>query len=229
MFLDSYHLQAYPLFRDCSDDEVLRFMTCVMPREQAWAKGQVLHDQDSPLDELWLVLDGRLALTRLGAGGQEVWAGQLARGQIYGQATAFSAGQSDPFALVALEDSRTLAFPAKAFYQQCAHTCSAHQKVIRNMLGDLAAQARDLSRRVRLLSAATLRGKIGLLLLDAAGGTPIGQPFTLPYSREEMADLLAVARPSLSRTLAGLKKEGIIDYDRRLFRILDPVRLEAGD
>lgn len=233
MLLGDHHLQAYPLFKNCSDEEVLRFMTCVMPLERQWAKGQVLHDQDSPLTELYLVLEGRLALTRLGAGGQEVRAGELFPGQTYGQAMVFSTdqaeGQPDPFAIVALEPSRTLTFPAGAFYRQCAQVCTAHQKVIRNMLSDLAGQTQQLSRRVRILSAATLRGKIALLLLDEAGGRPAGQPFTLSYSREEMATFLAVARPSLSRALAGLKQEGLIDYNRRVFRILDPVRLEASE
>ncbi|MFR4401972.1 MAG: helix-turn-helix domain-containing protein [Peptococcus niger] len=47
------------------------------------------------------------------------------------------------------------------------------------------------------------------------------------YNREEMAEALAVARPSLSRALTQMKEEGIIDYDRKVFRILDPTALEV--
>ena len=44
--------------------------------------------------------------------------------------------------------------------------------------------------------------------------------FTVPFSREELADYLAVDRASLSRTLGELKKEGVIDFNRSRFRIL---------
>lgn len=227
MQLGPYTLQNYSLFQDCKDDEVLRFLTCVMPREAHWSKGAVLHQQDHPLTDILLLLDGRLALTRIGASGQEVRAGDLETGALYGQATAFSDDQLEGFSITALTEATTLAFPAEAFYQQCANTCSAHQKVIRNMIRDLARQAKVLTNKVGYLSAGSLRGKIALFLLQEGMDTPAGDPFTLRYNREEMAEALAVARPSLSRALTQMKEEGLIDYDRKVFRILDPTALEV--
>ncbi len=102
MQLGPYTLQNYALFQDCNDDEVLRFLTCVMPREAHWSKGAVLHQQDYPLTDILLLLDGRLALTRIGASGQEVRAGDLESGALYGQATAFSDDQLEGFSITAL-------------------------------------------------------------------------------------------------------------------------------
>ena len=46
------------------------------------------------------------------------------------------------------------------------------------------------------------------------------------FSREEMADYLNVARPSLSRELGKMQQEGIISLERRQIQIKDQKRLE---
>ena len=43
---------------------------------------------------------------------------------------------------------------------------------------------------------------------------------TIPLSRSEMADYLCTNRSALSRELANMKKDGILDYDLRSFHLL---------
>jgi Mn-dependent DtxR family transcriptional regulator len=44
-------------------------------------------------------------------------------------------------------------------------------------------------------------------------------------NREALADYLNVSRPSMSRELSRMKQEGIIDYFKSSFSIIDPERL----
>lgn len=44
--------------------------------------------------------------------------------------------------------------------------------------------------------------------------------FKIPFSREEMADFLAVDRSALSRELSKMKKEGIITYNKNNFTLI---------
>ena len=66
-------------------------------------------------------------------------------------------------------------------------------------------------------------------------------PFLLVFSREtarnvifmnmskkEWADKLGVQRPSLSRELMNMKKDGLIDYDRKNIKILDLEEIELN-
>ena len=48
-----------------------------------------------------------------------------------------------------------------------------------------------------------------------------GDTVVLKTNREEQADYLCVARPSLSRTLMQMQKAGLIEADRKQIRILD--------
>ena len=57
-----------------------------------------------------------------------------------------------------------------------------------------------------------------MYLLDEAKGSAT---FSLGISRENMADCLCVNRSALSRELARMKQEGLLDYYRDTFRLLD--------
>ena len=48
----------------------------------------------------------------------------------------------------------------------------------------------------------------------------------LAMSRENMADYLNVARPSLSRELANMNAEGLIEVKGRQIKVLEPEELE---
>ena len=50
----------------------------------------------------------------------------------------------------------------------------------------------------------------------------------LAMNRNEMADFLNVARPSLSREMCRMRDEGIIDFHRSSVRIMDMEALKAA-
>lgn len=45
-------------------------------------------------------------------------------------------------------------------------------------------------------------------------------PITIPFNRDELANYLSVDRSALSRELANMKKENIIDYHKNVFKLL---------
>ena len=49
----------------------------------------------------------------------------------------------------------------------------------------------------------------------------------LPLKRNEMADFLNIARPSLSREMCRMRDEGIIDFHRESIKIKDPDALKS--
>ena len=77
-----------------------------------------------------------------------------------------------------------------------------------------------LTEKIEITSKSSLREKIlAYLSLEAqkAGSMKV----TVPLSRSEMADYLCTNRSALSRELANMKKDGILDYDLRTFRLLN--------
>lgn len=60
-------------------------------------------------------------------------------------------------------------------------------------------------------------------LLDEAGEDDVVR---MEMNREELADYLGVARPSLSRTLMKMQNEGIIEVGKKTIRILQREKIE---
>ena len=111
-----------------------------------------------------------------------------------------------------------LFLPFRQIMGGCRECCPAHARLRENLIGEIAQKYWAQRRRLGYLSASSLRGRIAMYLLDRAGDAAT---FSLGLSRENMADYLCVNRSALSRELARMKQEGLLDYYRDTFRLLD--------
>jgi CRP-like cAMP-binding protein len=82
----------------------------------------------------------------------------------------------------------------------------------------LARKMLDMNDRVRVLLKHSLREKITAFLDLYKEENGCG--FSVPLSREEMAEYLGCDRSALSRELARMSGEGIIEYNRNSFKVL---------
>lgn len=220
-------LRKSPLFVNCSDDDIYKFCGCVGPKEVRAEAQTRLHEQDTPLSHIMFLLDGHVRLERNEYNGTVSIMDRLAPGDVYGHLSAFDNNLNEIATLIAEDDVHYLLFQKNAFYQHCSQACATHARVTRNMLSLIAGQNRRLSNKISYLMCSSLKGKIALYLLHQGGHVAPGEPFQIPLNREDLAGYLAVQRPSLSRTLAQMKEEGIIDFKRSTFRILDMDALMA--
>ena len=85
------------------------------------------------------------------------------------------------------------------------------------MLGIYARKTNLLNHKVQILSSGSLRQKIARYLEESRRGNQV----KLTMNREELADYLNVARPSLSRELIKMQQDGMIKLDRNLVTITD--------
>ncbi|MCR5009796.1 MAG: Crp/Fnr family transcriptional regulator [Clostridia bacterium] len=82
----------------------------------------------------------------------------------------------------------------------------------------LAQKMLDMNDRVRVLLKHSLREKITAFLELYKEENGCG--FSVPLSREEMAEYLGCDRSALSRELARMSGDGIIEYNRNSFKVL---------
>ena len=83
-----------------------------------------------------------------------------------------------------------------------------------------------MNRRLKVLGGASLRGKIVRFMLERQKKDKgINAPIML-LPREEMADYLNVTRPSLSRELGNMVRDGLISVKGKKVVILDQEGLE---
>ena len=94
-----------------------------------------------------------------------------------------------------------------------------HQTLIENMVRLIARKNRELMRKVEVVSKKTLREKI-MAYLSIQAQSQGKKQFEIPLGRVEWAEYLCADRSALTRELAKMQEEGLIDYQRNLFKIL---------
>ena len=88
-----------------------------------------------------------------------------------------------------------------------------------NLLALMAEKNCLLTEKIRYLTQRSTRQKIVLYLSDLARKKGKAT-FSLPFNRQQMADFLSVDRSALSAELSKMKKEGLIDYRKDKFTLL---------
>lgn len=82
----------------------------------------------------------------------------------------------------------------------------------------MAEKNLQLTGKLQITSQRSLREKI-LSYLSAQSQLAGSPAFTIPFSRQQLADYLAVDRSALSSALGKLRDEGILEFHRNQFRL----------
>ena len=144
-----------------------------------------------------------------------------------------SVGPGEPFAVayacgkegvldvdvVADADSTVATLEAARVLHPCERQCACHGALVRNLLVSMANKNIAMNRRAMAMAPKTVRGKIlaYLSVQQTVAGTP---EFAIPFTQEKLASYLGVDRSTLSAELSALRKEGVIDYKGRTFRLM---------
>jgi CRP/FNR family transcriptional regulator, dissimilatory nitrate respiration regulator len=107
--------------------------------------------------------------------------------------------------------------------------CQRSRAVLEQVLSDSGRRVSFLAGRLRMSQFASLRQKIAVYLADLRHRTDRESTtyVFIPHSRQELADLFGVARPSLSRELSRLCDEGILCAHGSRIEIRDPGTLAS--
>ena len=215
-----------PLFTDIEGEDAFSLLECLQPQVRSFDRGAFIALAGDEIAHIGVVLKGRIEVMKENIVGRPLVVAQLGHGAIFGEVAAFSSQGVWPSSVRALYGTQVLWISARHFSGHCERGCSSHRQLMSNMLRILASKALMLDQKVALLSMKTLRSKIAAILYEQMRQQR-SVMFSLPYDRNEMAEQLYVARPSLSRELAAMREEGIIEFLRAEFHILDEERLKG--
>jgi len=210
------------LLADLPPDERERILALSAVR--AVGKGTILFREGEPAASLFLLEAGRVKLTQLAAGGQEVILRYMGRGEIF--AAVALVGAPYPVTALATERSRlrTWSGPALAILSR------EHPLFAANVLRAVSGHTREALSRVRELATEAVPQRLARTLLRLA--RQIGRPggdgsVSLErITQQELAEIAGTTLYTVSRTLADWSSEGIVETGRQAVRILSPARLE---
>lgn len=212
-------LKNSPLFAGMSERDIAHCLACSGSELTAYAKDELIFRQQDEPKNLLVLVDGTVVVCNDSSSGKRSIIATLDQpGELFGEVFVFlNRGEFDHYAQAAT-DAQVLRMPKEFFYHTCGDNCGYHTQLISNMLAILAQKAYYLNQKLQILSHSTLRQKIAAILLQNAA--PDGR-VALSLNREELADFLNTARPSLSRELMKMQQDGLIKTEKKNIFITD--------
>ncbi|MCG8540222.1 MAG: Crp/Fnr family transcriptional regulator [Clostridia bacterium] len=220
-------LKRVELFKDFEIDELNKMLMCICPKITSYKKKEYVTIAENRFTGIGIVLEGEVIVTKENAAGNRVIMAKLKEGDIFGEMMAFSGYNKWAATVVASTDCTVIFLPPEKIVGNCSNVCRGHKLLIQNMLSLISKKALGLNRKVEYLVIKSIRRKISVYLLEQYNKT--GRlTFIVPLKRNELAEFLNVSRPSLSREIIKMKEEGIIDFYRSTFKIIDIEGLKAS-
>ena len=219
---DAAMLAKTPLFSELSESDT----AAILPHTHAVTvrRGDRLYDEGDIDDQLYVVIEGKVKLTRTSSDGREVLVRVQGPGDMFGELAMFDPTYRTSNAS-AVTDARLAAI--------------AHDD-LRKVLNDRPAIAllllRELAQRLRIITDANTNliftdvpGRVAKALLELSDkfgtqqedGTLVSHDLT----QEELAQLVGASRETVNKALADFAARGWIQLSAKSVLLIDPDRL----
>ena len=208
-------LHTAALFSGISDKELAAMLSCLGARIDAFPKGSRLLRAGDAVDEVGLVLAGSTLIV------QDIWGNRniLSKsgpGQTFAEVFACAPGAVLNVSVEAESAVTVMFLHIKRVLSMCPSACSHHNRIIRNLLSELAEKNLRLNEKLTHMGQRTTRAKL-LSYFSAESQRRDSYEFDIPFSRQQLADYLGVERSGLSMELGKMRDEGLLDFHKSHF------------
>ena len=206
------------LFSGLPESQLVKLATIAIAR--SYDKDESLFQQGDPGAGFFVVQLGRIKVFKLSKEGRE----QILH--IFGEFNHFAEvpaldGNPYPASAAAIEPSTVLFFPRQAFL----HLLEQQPDIAINLLKSLARHLRRFSNLVDNLTLREVPARLAHYLLQLSQQANAAKTVTLDVSKGQLAASLGTIPETLSRVLAKLKRQGLVNVQGMNIQLLDIDRL----
>lgn len=215
-----------PLFATLSDGEFQSLEQIF--HVKAYRKNQIIFLEEETGNYMYIVLAGKVKVTKSTSGGKETILAIHQAGDFFGE-MALLDGKTSPATVSAMEDCKVATIYSEDFHRLLMR----NEKVVTQIINVLCSRLRSVWAQIQDLTYSTAEARIraGIRQLSKKHGVVDvrGIIINLKITHQELAELVGTSRETVTRTLACLQKRGIIMIDQRRIIVLDPKRLTSPD
>ena len=208
-----------PVFNGIGRRNLSALLGCLKSYTRSYSTGEfILLDQER-VQHVGVVLSGMVHMIKEDPAGQKILLHYLEPGEIFG---GISALRREPMTYVSFQAaaaSTVLFLSMEHLVRPCQNNCPFHGRFAENVFQQAAEENLRLIEKIEVSSKGSLREKILCFLRQLAAKQ--GQKYiSVPLSRTEMASYLQANRSAMTRELAAMRSEGLIDFDGSTFVLL---------
>jgi len=217
-------LKQIPLFSEMNDRDLDKIIH--LASKQKYHKENLILIEEEIGSTMFIILSGRVKISRISDDGREVILSILSDGDFFGEMSLLD-GHTRSANVTAIEESELLVIRREEFLQMLKD----FPQIAINLLKELAQRIRKSDEHIKSLSLQDATGRVATTLLRIAEDSGVFRKGQVEISelplQQDLANMAGTSRETISRVIKSLTEEGylkkqggkiiILDYER--FRI----------
>ena len=212
-------LKESQLFAGVGEEELPSILHCLQARLHTYKKGEYVFRQGEHIDNITILVEGKLLVQRDDFWGNRSIVNVIGVGEMFGEAYIAPDSGAILNDVIAQEDSGVIFFDVQRILTTCPSACRFHSMVIKNLFFAISEKNRKLVQKIGHMSKRSIRTKL-ISYLSEEAKRQNSSSFTIPFNRQQLADFLSVDRSAMSNELCKMRDEGLLTFDRNMFRLL---------
>ncbi len=205
-----------PLFENIESDRLPAILGCLRSFVRSYSRGETILMEENQVRYVGIVLSGTVHMMKEDIWGDSTLLAYMCEGDLFGEIFAVQKETASYVTFTAASDVTVLYLSVSNIIHNCEHRCAMHARLTQNMFDLIGRKSVQLMEKIEVSSKSTLRGKI-LAYLSMLAQKQGSRYITVPLSRTELASFLSANRSAMTRELAAMQEEGLIEFDRNTF------------
>lgn len=218
--MDNYDkiFQKCSLFKGIDAQNYPEMLKCLSGTIKKYEKQEYIFSAGDKAEKIGVILSGCVDVVHDDFWANRVILSRITAAGIFGEAFACAEVSSLPVSVIAAEKCEILLMNYNEVFLNPSDGCRFRPTLTQNMLRILAGKNVMFTKKIEYLSKRSIREKVMAFLSDKAEEAGNGI-FSIGFNRQQLADYLCVDRSALSRELSIMKADGVIDFEKNIFKV----------
>ncbi len=211
-------LKRTQLFSGVNDTEISAMLSCLQAKLLSFQKGDYVFREGERIDNITVLVKGKLLVQHDDFWGNRNIVNVIRVGEMFGEAYVAPESGNLLNDVIAEEDSAVIFFDVRRILTVCSTACRFHSMVIQNLFFAISEKNRKLVQKIGHMSKRSTRAKL-LSYLSEEAKRQNSSHFTIPFTRQQLADFLCVDRSAMSNELCKMRDEELLQFDKNQFTL----------
>ncbi len=219
------------LLYNISDESIRNMIPCFKPIRNKYSAGEtILTYSDDDIKDVAILQKGSAHLELFNSEGTVALVENYYEGDIFGCIFSLPLDAFE-YVVTAKTDCSVLFIDYNHIVTPCSNACPHHSQLISNLFIMAAQRSQELSLHISILGQPSIRSKLITYLKcirsaemkkrgEMLSGNVKSIVFTIPTSLTQLAEYLRVDRSAMMREIKAMKADGLLDSERRDFRLM---------
>ncbi|MBN2364630.1 MAG: Crp/Fnr family transcriptional regulator [Calditrichaeota bacterium] len=216
--MNSEFLKQIPLFSELNDRDLEKIIQ--VATKQRYHKDNIILIEEEVGSTMFIILSGRVKISRISDDGREVILSILSDGDFFGEMSLLD-GYTRSANVTAIEEAELLVIRREEFLQMLHD----YPQIAVNLLKELAQRIRKSDEHIKSLSLQDATGRVASTLLRIAEDSGVFRKGQVEIAelplQQDLANMAGTSRETISRVIKTLSDEGYLKKQSGKIIILD--------